>query len=31
MAVQSGVDRHYEPMQQLFSQIIEVSIQASMK
>jgi len=31
MAVQSGIDRNYEPMQQLFSEIIEVSILASLK
>lgn len=31
MAVQSGMDRNYEPMRQLFSEIIEDSIQASMK
>jgi len=31
MAVQSGMDRNYDPMQQLFSEIIEVSILASMK
>jgi len=30
MAVQSGIDRNYEPMQQLFSEIIEVSILASL-